>query len=1192
MIVRKGPQSPMESRLSVVVPVHNVEPYLHACLDSIREQSFEDFDVVLIDDGSTDRSAEIAESFTARDRRFRLHRQANEGLGAARNAGLLRVAAGSEYLAFVDSDDTLPPDAYRLLVDTLDQTGSDFAAGHVRRFRSAGSVLSPIHCKPFAETLLRTHISRAPALVTDRTAWNKVYRRTFWDQHRFRYPEGILYEDAPVSIPAHVVATSVDVLSTPVYNWRERESGTPSITQRRGDCRGLRDRVTSIDLVRAFLAGHTGPRAEQHRRLYDDNVLNEELHLFLKALPRAGAQFQRAYLDAVGGLLRRMGPDPLRDCPEPTRLKLHLTAAGRLDDLLDLLAYEAEYGAAIPLRGRLGHHADYPFLRGRPPVPAAVVRVGRELTVETRLDATDWRDGELHLSGRAWTRHLGAEHRATSPKAVLLRETGGRRTLLLPTRTVSGPQATAESGQSLRSYDWAGFAARLDPDRLRHRGQWREGSWRAGVVLPGGGRLRRERIRATGAGSARHPSPSWVDRDVRLVPQIKDDHLYLDVELVRARVRGAVAVAGGIELTGALTDPRGRAAEQAWLRLRRPDAPDQQPLDLPLRLGEPLGPARPFSLLLGPRSLPDSTEEQTWDSQLLLPEGVALPLVLDERECPDSVQYPLDADQPRVLHVKRSPRGYLQVCRQLPRPLVEYLSALPDGSGFTLAGRLPLPGRRQLLLRLTREWSGERQQQPVEAVDGHFTARLRGAAEPSYAGNVPLQPGTWTLAVTGWPGGGEPLPVQLASRAHHLVPAETTVRGARMTLDRHGYDQLRLTVHHALDAAQGSGYRQRLLRTADYPAARRRPLRDAVLYDDFGGRHYGDSPRAIHEELVRRGSSLEHLWVVRDNQVDLPATATALPMRSPEWYEALGRCRYLVGNTHLPPWIERREGQVVLQTWHGTPLKRIGRDSDNSRFTETSYLEDLEREVRQWSLLLSPNRFSTPILRRALGFDGEILESGYPRNDALLSPDRAKTAERVRRALRLPEGKRVVLYAPTWREQLSRHRGGFAMDLRIDLEHASRELSADHVLLVRTHCHVVEAVPGADGGFVRDVSAYPNATDLLLAADVLVTDYSSLMFDFAVTRKPMLFFTYDLEQYRDAQRGFCFDFERRAPGPLLRTSAELVQALRGLDRATAGYQEAYRWFRGTFCELDDGRAGGRVVDRMLALGGQPAGPGA
>jgi len=1174
----------MESRLSVVVPVHNVEPYLHECLESIREQTFTAFDVVLIDDGSTDRSAEIAESFTARDSRFRLYRQSNEGLGAARNAGLLRVAAGSEYLAFVDSDDTLPPDAYQLLVDTLDQTGSDFAAGHVQRFRSAGSVPSPIHCKPFAETLLRTHISRAPALVTDRTAWNKVFRRIFWNQHRFRYPEGILYEDAPVTIPAHFVATSVDVLNTPVYNWRERESGAPSITQRRSDCRGLRDRVTSIELVRAFLAGLTGPQTGEHQRLYDDNVLNEELHLFLKTLPEGGPEFQQAYLDAVGGLLLRIGPDALLGCPEPTRLKLHLTAAGRLDDLLDLLAYEKEYGSAIPLRGLLGRRADYPFLRGRPPVPAEVVRVARELTVETRLDATAWRDGVLHLSGRAWTRHLGAERRATSPKAVLLREIGGRRTLLLPTRTVSGPRATAESGQSLRSYDWAGFAARIDPARLRHRGQWREGSWRAGVLLPGGGRLRRERIRTTGAGSARHPSPYWVDRDVRVVPQIKDDHLYLEVELVRARVRGAVAQAGGIELTGALTDARARAADAAWLRLRRQDVPDAPPLDLPLRLGQPLGPTRPFSVLLSSAALPAGADEQLWDSQLLLPAGVVLPLVLDERECPDSVQYQPADDTLQLLHVKRSPRGYLQVGRQLPRPLVEYLSALPDGSGFTLAGRLPLTGRHQLRLHLTRDWSGERQQQDIEAVDGHFTARLHGAAEPSYAGNVPLQPGSWTLAVTGWPGCPEPLPLQLASRAHHLVPAETTVRGALMTLDRYAYDQLQLTVHHTLDPAEGSGYRQRLLRTVDYPAARCRPLREAVLYDDFGGKRYGDSPRAVHEELVRRGSSLEHLWVVRDSQVDLPATATAVPVRSPEWYQALARCRYIVGNTHLPPWIERREGQVIVQTWHGTPLRPIGRDSDSSLITGTAYLEDLEREVRQWSLLLSPNSFSTPVLRRAFGFDGEVLESGYPRNDLLSSPDRAKTAERVRRALRLPDGKRVVLYAPTWRENQLRHRGGFGLDLRIDLEHARRELAADHVLLVRAHSRVVEAVPGADGGFVRDVSAYPDTTELLLAADVLVTDYSSLTADFAITRKPMLFFGYDLERYRESRRGFDFDFERSAPGPLLRTSEELVRALRGLDRATDPHQEAYRRFRETFCHLDDGRAAARVVDRMLTLG--------
>ena len=282
-----------------------------------------------------------------------------------------------------------------------------------------------------------------------------------------------------------------------------------------------------------------------------------------------------------------------------------------------------------------------------------------------------------------------------------------------------------------------------------------------------------------------------------------------------------------------------------------------------------------------------------------------------------------------------------------------------------------------------------------------------------------------------------------------------------------------------------------------------------------------------------------------------------------------------------------RQPQLVVvrpvQGQPGTPDGGLGRDSDSSLITGTGYLDDLEREARQWSLLVSGNRFSTPVLRQALGFGGEVLESGSPRNDALTSPDRGKTAERVRRALRLPEGKRVILYAPTWREHLARHRGGFAMDQRIDLEHARRELAEDQVLLVRGHSRVVEAVPGADDDFVRDVSAYPDATDLLLAADVLVTDYSSLMFDFAITRKPMLFFGYDLERFREDSGGFYLDFERRAPGPLLRTSAELVRALRDPDRATAPYQDAYRWFRGTFCDLDDGRAAARAVDRMLEL---------
>jgi CDP-glycerol glycerophosphotransferase len=155
------------------------------------------------------------------------------------------------------------------------------------------------------------------------------------------------------------------------------------------------------------------------------------------------------------------------------------------------------------------------------------------------------------------------------------------------------------------------------------------------------------------------------------------------------------------------------------------------------------------------------------------------------------------------------------------------------------------------------------------------------------------------------------------------------------------------------------------------------------------------------------------------------------------------------------------------------------------------------------------------------------------------------------------------------------------MDLRLDLAAAERELGADTVLLVRRHYLVSDRLPDSGTGFVRDVSRYPEAGELMLISDALVTDYSSMMFDFAQTGRPMLFHTYDLEHYRDTLRGFAFDFEARTPGPLIADSGELIEALRDPVLATAGHAEAYEAFQRDFCDLDDGRAAARVADRML-----------
>jgi CDP-glycerol glycerophosphotransferase len=201
----------------------------------------------------------------------------------------------------------------------------------------------------------------------------------------------------------------------------------------------------------------------------------------------------------------------------------------------------------------------------------------------------------------------------------------------------------------------------------------------------------------------------------------------------------------------------------------------------------------------------------------------------------------------------------------------------------------------------------------------------------------------------------------------------------------------------------------------------------------------------------------------------------------------------------------------------------------------------------------------------------------------LARPDRDVLTAEVRRKLGIPEGKRVVLYVPTYRDHVVDRRGRYRLDLHLDLDRLKQAVGEDTVILFRKHHYVADSVPADPDGFVRDVSDYPDGTELLLAADVLITDYSSMMFDFANTGRPMLFFTYDLDRYKDEIRGFYVDFVDTVPGPLLQTTDEVADALADIEGVQAAYAGRYAAFRAKFCELDDGNASSRVVDRIFSL---------
>jgi CDP-glycerol glycerophosphotransferase len=302
---------------------------------------------------------------------------------------------------------------------------------------------------------------------------------------------------------------------------------------------------------------------------------------------------------------------------------------------------------------------------------------------------------------------------------------------------------------------------------------------------------------------------------------------------------------------------------------------------------------------------------------------------------------------------------------------------------------------------------------------------------------------------------------------------------------------------------------------------------------------------------------------------------------SREHYEAAARARFIVGNSLQQPWFAKREGQFYVQCWHGTALKKIGYDVETMPFERAAELESLRHEVPQWDLLVSPSPYMTSLMRRAFRYEGEIIESGYPRNDLLLSPAGGQIAADVRSKLGIPSGKRPILYAPTWRDDVRFAPGRNTARLELHLERARESLGDDHVLLLRTHWLLTDRPRIPDDGFVIDVSTYPEIADLYLASDALITDYSAAAVDFAVTGKPMLFFAPDLEQYRDRVRGLYFDLEAAAPGPVLSTSDEVIEAVTAIDGVSADYAAAYKAFTDSYCPHDDGKATARLVERIF-----------
>jgi CDP-glycerol glycerophosphotransferase len=354
-----------------------------------------------------------------------------------------------------------------------------------------------------------------------------------------------------------------------------------------------------------------------------------------------------------------------------------------------------------------------------------------------------------------------------------------------------------------------------------------------------------------------------------------------------------------------------------------------------------------------------------------------------------------------------------------------------------------------------------------------------------------------------------------------------------------------------------------------------------VVFESFLGKSYSDSPKYIYEYMINNKMDYNYVWIFNDKK-NIPGNATQVKRFSLKYFYYLARAKYWVSNSRLPITLNKREGNVYLQTWHGTPLKQLVFDMEDVYSADPKYKLNFYKQSRRWDYLSSPNAYSSEIFRRAFKYEKEMLEFGYPRNDILYTKNNPDNINELKRMMRIPTDKKVVLYAPTWRDDEFFSAGKYKFTLQLELDKLQAELGDDYVILLRMHYFIANQLDISEyNGLVYDFSKYDDIAELYLVSDVLITDYSSVFFDFANLKRPILFYTYDLENYRDKLRGFYLDIETEVPGPLLRTTEEVIHAISTIEDVQKEYEPRYNAFYERFCKWDDGKASENTVKAVF-----------
>lgn len=370
--------------------------------------------------------------------------------------------------------------------------------------------------------------------------------------------------------------------------------------------------------------------------------------------------------------------------------------------------------------------------------------------------------------------------------------------------------------------------------------------------------------------------------------------------------------------------------------------------------------------------------------------------------------------------------------------------------------------------------------------------------------------------------------------------------------------------------------------------------KNLVVFESFKGKDINDNPAAIYDEWIKEFPEYKNLAYFAVKVSEFKTLKAKYPdvkmVRRflPKWVWIMARSNFWIFNSRTPNWWKKNKGTTYMQTWHGTPLKKLGIDIANVKMPGTDtdkYKRRFVNEAHRWDYLIAPNQYSHQIFSRAFDFNNQFLDIGYPRNDVLYNSDNSENIAKLKYSLIGDKKAKVITYAPTWRDDDYKKKGVYNFELPFSLKQFFDNVDDNTILIIRPHYLVKDAIDISGYEDRVKIMAEEDISNLYLISDLLITDYSSVMFDYANLRRPMLFFAYDLNHYEEELRGFYFDYKKDVPGPLVQDANSFYNKINEFNEIGKfkDYDNQFNLFYDKFCSWESANSSKRFVKIMRGI---------